>query len=357
MIEKLSELDPFDFDLPEARIALRPAEPRDSCKLLVVQPSGISDRVFTDIAEFLQPGDLLIANDTRVIPALIFGIRPAREPDGSDVDVQVNLLEVHDDGTWTCLCKPGRRLRPGDQIVFQDHLTATIEEKGEEGRIRLSFDKDGSEFWGALQIVGAMPIPPYIHRLRPSDQSDQSDYQTVFAAETGSVAAPTAGLHFTDRLIDDLKDRGIGFETVTLHVGAGTFASLTQDNLNAGKLHSEFYAVSEGVLNRISETRKNGKRVIAVGTTALRTLESLPEDLSGLNGVSGTTDIFIRPGYSFQYVDALITNFHLPRSSLFMLVSAFMGTDVMQAAYAHAINSGYSFYSYGDACLLMPQND
>ncbi len=357
MTETLSGLEAFDFELPESQIALRPAEPRDSCKLLVVEPGSVKDRVFTDILDCLQPGDLLVGNDTKVIPALIFGVRPARTADGMDVDVQVNLLEQTDDGCWTCLCKPGRRLKPGDVVQFGAHMSAEIKAKMDGGRVALAFDRTGPTFWEALHAIGAMPIPPYIHRLRASDASDHQDYQTVFANEEGSVAAPTAGLHFTDRLLEDIQARGVGFTTVTLHVGAGTFAPLSEENLASGRLHSEYFSVSEETFEKIRATKANGGRVIAIGTTALRTLESLPDVDDDAPVLSGNTDIFIRPGYAFRYVDGLITNFHLPKSSLFMLICALMGTDTMQAAYAHAIQNGYRFYSYGDACLLMPQND
>lgn len=351
------DLSEYDFHLPDERIALRPVEPRDSCRLLVVRGSRIEDHIFSDICAFLKSGDLLIANDTRVIPALLFGVRKARDETGSDVDVQVNLLERRSEANWVCLCKPGRRLRDADKIYFPCGLEAVVGEKLEAGQVVLTFNLRRDAFWAALDEMGHMPIPPYIAKQRPSDDDDQRDYQTVFAKEAGSVAAPTAGLHFTDDLMEALLKSGVGFDTVTLHVGAGTFAGLTEANLQSGRLHSEYYEVRAQTLERIRQTKDRGGRVFAVGTTALRTLETIGDQLASTESLSGTTDIFIRPGYRFKCVDGLITNFHLPQSSLFMLVCALMGVDVMQNAYAHAIEQGYRFYSYGDASLLIPEYD
>ena len=348
----MSELDRYDFDLPEDLIALRPTEPRDACRLLKVGSDGIDDCVFRDLRNILRPGDLLIGNNTRVIPALLFGTRPSRDETSSDVTVQVNLLEALGDLSWLCLCKPGRRLKEGDRIDFPEKLEAHVVDKRPGGEIVLRFEGDETSFWTKLHAIGAMPIPPYIAKKRPSDETDLTNYQTVFADKEGSVAAPTAGLHFTDTLIETLKAGGVGFETVTLHVGAGTFAGLTDENLQTGRLHEEWFDVSADVLRKIAETKAGGGRVVAIGTTALRTLESLPETLSDDEGLSGTTDIFIRPGYIFKHVDALITNFHLPRSSLFMLVCALTGVEAMQNAYRHAVQEKYRFYSYGDACFL-----
>ena len=351
-------LDPYDFDLPDTCIATRPTEPRDACKLLVQQGGDApSDYVFRDIVDLLQPGDLLIANDTRVIPALLFGELPARDEQGQTVHVQLNLLEDKGEGEWLCLCKPGRRVKPGDTVEFGAGLSASLVEKYENGEMRFKFRPLGEAFWAALNELGRMPIPPYIQKLRASDRKDDEDYQTVFADKAGSVAAPTAGLHFTDGLMAKLKEKNIGLEYVTLHVGAGTFAGLSDDAFETGKLHSEWCEISESVKRKIDEARSLGGRVIAVGTTSLRTLESRADKQRSVISGAGDTDIFIQPGYQFQVVDGLITNFHLPRSSLFMLVSALMGTDVMQVAYNHAINSGYKFYSYGDACLLLPAHD
>lgn len=351
------DLKAYDFHLPDESIALRPAEPRDACRLLCVQGEEISDHGFRDIIELLKPGDLLIGNDTKVIPALLFGVRPSRDEAGRDVDVQVNLLERQNSAQWDCLCKPGRRLKPLDVIRFPHGLKAIVGRKLENGRIRLEFNLSGEPFWQALDKIGRMPIPPYIAKQRPSDDADHSDYQTVFANEAGSVAAPTAGLHFTDDLFRDLNEKGVDFRTVTLHVGAGTFAGLTEQNLTSGKLHSEVYDVSVETLEAIRSCKRRGGRVIAIGTTALRTLETISDDIGSDTALSGDTDIFIRPGYQFKCIDGLITNFHLPRSSLFMLVCALMGTDLMQTAYRHAVEDGYRFYSYGDACLLIPDHD
>lgn len=348
------DLSDFDFDLPDDRIALRPSVPRDACKLLVCGSDGVfRDSVFRELQNFLQPGDLLVANDTRVVPALLNGVRPARDEMGQDVSVQINLLSEAEVGKWVCFAKPGRRLRVSDHIHFENDLSAQVVAKLDHGEIELQFSHSGGDFWGRVSEIGHMPIPPYIAKQRASDDVDQDDYQTVYANEPGSVAAPTAGLHFTDRLLDELQKSGFGPEYVTLHVGAGTFAPLTESEIQTGKLHEEWCAISEKVANRINETRQNGGRVFAVGTTALRTLESRANGKNGVLAGAGRTDIFIQPGYEFQIVDGLITNFHLPKSSLFMLICALMGTERMQQCYAHAVDNEYNFYSYGDACLLM----
>ena len=352
------DLSEFDFDLPDECIALRPADPRDTCKLLVKEGhQPIRDEIFRSLPNLLRAGDLLIANDTRVVPALLFGKRYARDEFSNDVDVQVNLLEESDAGIWRCLAKPGRRLRVGDQVVFTSDFSAEIVEKGFLGEISLRFSKSGDAFWQAIEATGAMPIPPYIAKQRQSDDADHQDYQTVFAKDGHSVAAPTAGLHFTDRLIEALDTAGVSLKYVTLHVGAGTFAPLSEKSVETGKLHSEWCSVSDDVSDAITTTKRNGGRVIAIGTTALRTLEARADGQNGVEPGSGNTDIFIRPGYEFQVIDGLITNFHLPKSSLFMLVSALMGTETMQNCYRHAIANSYGFYSYGDACLLMPGHD
>lgn len=351
------DLSDYDFHLPDERIALRPSQQREACKLLVVEGGRMHDRFFYEIDQFLKPGDLLVANDTKVIPALLFGVRAARDEQGRDVSVQVNLLERATETDWACLCKPGRRLRVGDIIQFPHDLNGEILSKGEEGRVALRMNLTDEAFWSAIDAIGKMPIPPYIAKQRPSDDADHKDYQTVYAKAAGSVAAPTAGLHFTNELINRLRANGIGFETLTLHVGAGTFAGLTEEHLKTGRLHSEYYEVSSQTIRKIRETRGNGGRVVAIGTTALRTLETIADRLDSTEALSGTTDIFIRPGYRFRCINALITNFHLPRSSLFMLICALMGQKRMQDAYAHAIASDYRFYSYGDACLLIPEND
>lgn len=352
------DLSAYDFDLPDDRIALRPHEPRDACKLLLMQGNDVEDIRFHDVLDILRAGDLLIGNDTKVLPALLFGIRYARTEDGHDIDVQVNLLERIKPCEWLCLCKPARRLKVGDRVHFGDVLEAQVEEKLLSGRVRIRFDVPSeAQFWSGIDEVGRMPIPPYIAKQRASDEADASDYQTVFAREEGSVAAPTAGLHFTPELLEALGNKRVDFKTVTLHVGAGTFAGLTQDNLDKGELHSEYYEVPEDTMIALAKAKAEGRRVIAIGTTALRTLETIAGQISERKAVSGLTNIFIQPGYSFQCIDALITNFHLPKSSLFMLVCALMGREPMLKAYHHAIESGYGFYSYGDACLLIPNHD
>ena len=351
------DLSEFDFHLPDERIALRPSEQREACKLLVVDRGGLRDQYFYEMGSFLKPGDLLVANDTKVIPALLFGERAARDEQGRDVAVQTNLLERVSQTDWACLCRPGRRLKVGDVIRFPHSLNGEILAKGDEGRVTLRMNLVDEAFWSAIEAIGKMPIPPYIAKQRPSDDADHTDYQTVYADAAGSVAAPTAGLHFTRELIDGLREQGIGFETLTLHVGAGTFAGLTEEHLKSGRLHSEYYEVHPHTIRKIRETRTQGGRVIAIGTTALRTLETIADQLDSDKTLSGTTDIFIRPGYQFRCINALITNFHLPRSSLFMLICALMGQKRMQEAYAHAIASDYRFYSYGDACLLIPEDD
>ena len=351
------DLSEFDFHLPDERIALRPAEPRDASRLLVkIGNQPIKDAVFRDIGDFLKPGDLLIANNTRVFPALLFGQRLARDLNGQDIDVQVNLLEKEECGTWVCLARPGKRLKEGDRIRFSDSLSAVLVEKRMLGEIRLDFDMPEPDFWAAIHEIGRMPIPPYIAKKRASDAQDHADYQTVYADQAGSVAAPTAGLHFTAPLIESLKKQGINMKFVTLHVGAGTFAPLTDEALSRGSLHSEWCEVSPETVAAVRAAKTNGNRVIAVGTTALRTLEARSAQTGQLEAGAGETDIFIQPGYEFKTVDGLVTNFHLPKSSLFMLVSALMGTDIMQSCYAHAIKSGYGFYSYGDASLLIPND-
>lgn len=349
------DLSKFDFELPENLIAVRPVEPRDACRLLKLDGrNGFEDLIFRDIVDELQPGDILVANDTRVLPTFLTGSRPPRDDQGSTVAVDLNLLAPLDDKRWSCLARPGKRLKPGDEIRFQAGLSAKVENKGDEGEITIAFSLSGDELISKLEDVGRMPIPPYIQRLRETDDQDREDYQTVFAERQGSVAAPTAGLHFTDELINAIEAKGVGFHTVTLHVGAGTFKNLSEENLKTGRLHEEWCEVSAEVAEAVETAKAQGNRVIAVGTTALRTLEARSTTNGVLEPGSGETDIFIQPGYEFKTVSGLITNFHLPRSSLFMLVSALIGTDVMQSAYSHAIASGYRFYSYGDACLLLP---
>jgi S-adenosylmethionine:tRNA ribosyltransferase-isomerase len=336
----------FDFELPPERIALRPATPRESAKLLQVD-SRFSDHVVADLPSLLRAGDCLVFNNTKVIPASLSGRRVGRL--GTTPKIEA-LLHLRLDGvTWKAFARPAKKLQPGDRIAFGD-LACDVIEKGEAGEVVLRFAvASGADLDLALAQVGRVPLPPYIESQRPQDDQDRQDYQTIYAEKNGAVAAPTAGLHFTPSLMQSLQDAGIGREFVTLHVGAGTFLPVKAENTKDHKMHSEWGEVSVETAARLHGVRAKGGRVIAVGTTSLRLLEA-----SALSAFSGATDIFITPGYKFRAVDGLITNFHLPRSTLFMLVSAFSGVDVMKQAYAHAITNHYRFYSYGDCSLLWP---
>lgn len=346
-------VDQFDFELPEELIALRPARPRDSARLLHVTAGGdIEDRTVRDAPALFRAGDLLVFNDTRVIRAALTAIRPSRDPQGPVVRVSLNLIERLGADCWRALGKPGKRLKKGDGLFFDDGLFATIEGKGEEGDLALRFDRAGAALDEAIARIGAPPLPPYIAAKRAPDDDDRADYQTVYAAKDGAVAAPTAGLHFTDELLAQFKAMGVERTHVTLHVGAGTFLPVKVDDTAAHVMHSEWREISAATAEAINRAKREGRRVIAVGTTALRSLESAANEDGSVRAESGGTDIFITPGYRFRVANGLWTNFHLPRSTLFMLVSAFAGFDRMQAVYAHAIASGYRFYSYGDASLL-----
>lgn len=343
----------FNFTLPEDLIALRPARPRDSARLLHVAPDApVEDRTVRDLPSLLRPGDVLVFNDTRVIHAALAGVRPARGDDGLDVSVQVNLHKRVDARSWRAFARPGKRLRPGDRIAFDAGLDAELAEKGEGGDLLLRFNASGPDLDAAIARAGRAPLPPYIADRRAPDSDDDADYQTIFAARDGSVAAPTAGLHFTPTLLQRLDDLGIERHFVTLHVGAGTFLPVKTDNPNDHVMHAEWREVPGAVADAVNAARSSGRRIVAIGTTALRTLESAVDAAGALRAVAGETDIFIRPGFAFRICDGLWTNFHLPRSTLFMLVCAFAGTARMQAAYAHAIAQRYRFYSYGDASLL-----
>jgi S-adenosylmethionine:tRNA ribosyltransferase-isomerase len=344
-------LSDFDFDLPDDCIALRPAQPRDSARLLVVEPGRAPrDLHVRDLPGQLRSGDLLIFNDTRVIPARLNGVRPR---EGSTVAVEATLHKRLSPSRWSAFMKPGRRLAPGDRIIFGDGgLDAVIEAKGEGGEVTLAFDLSGAPLDQAIAERGLMPLPPYIAAKRAQDERDRADYQTVYARLDGSVAAPTAGLHFTPQLLDALKVRGVGFAFVTLHVGAGTFLPVKTDDLSQHRMHAEYGEVSEQTAAAVNATRAAGGRVICVGTTSLRLIESAADPEGQVHPFAAETDIFITPGYRFRAADGLMTNFHLPKSTLFMLVCAFAGQDVMRGAYAHAIASGYRFYSYGDSSLL-----
>ncbi|MDO1558562.1 tRNA preQ1(34) S-adenosylmethionine ribosyltransferase-isomerase QueA [Brevundimonas sp. 2R-24] len=347
----------FDFHLPEGRIALRPASPRDSARLLLVRPGAPDeDRVVRDLPDLLQPGDVLVFNDTRVIPARLKGVR---ERDGLTVAVEGNLHKRTGPDRWTAFMKPGKRLKPGDRVLFgqpsacaMSQLEARVEAKMEDGLVELSFDRSSAFLDEAIRALGAMPLPPYIAAQRPEDQQDFADYQTVYAREDGSVAAPTAGLHFTPELLRRLSDRGVEQAFVTLHVGAGTFLPVKADDLSDHRMHAETGEVSAEVADRLNAVRARGGRIVCVGTTSLRLLESATGEDGVVRPFDGETDIFITPGYRFRAADMLMTNFHLPKSTLFMLVCAFAGTRRMKAAYAHAVETGYRFYSYGDGSLL-----
>lgn len=347
------QLSDFDFDLPEDLIATRPASPRSSARLLVANGDEILDQVVTDLVDWLQPGDRLVLNDTKVIPARLTGLRARSGPEGETrAKIEVTLLEPQASGTWMGLLKPLKKIREGEVIVFSDALSATLEQKA-DGQGELRFNLAGDDFDQALADVGAMPLPPYIAAKRAADEQDKDDYQTVFARNTGAVAAPTASLHFDEPLLERLAVKGIGFTYVTLHVGAGTFLPVKVDDVTKHKMHSEWGQVSEIAAQEIAETKAGGGRVIPVGTTALRLIES-----AGRGGQiapwTGATDIFIYPGFTFHVADALMTNFHLPKSTLMMLVSALMGQDRMRRVYDHAISERYRFFSYGDASLLIP---
>lgn len=339
------KVDLFDFDLPKRFIADCPASPRDSARLLDLTDDGVVDRIMRDLPQLLEPGDLLIGNNTKVIPARLDGLRDA-------VKIEATLHMRTADDEWLAFAKPGKRLKVGQRVDFAEGFYAEVMEKREGGDIRLKFNCGGSELFQALEDHGRMPLPPYIERKGGELKTDRNDYQTVYAKEEGAVAAPTAGLHFTERIFDGLRERGVQFETVTLHVGAGTFLPVKVDNTEEHKMHSEWGTLTQEVVDKINATRAAGGRIVAVGTTSLRLLESASKDVGVIEPFTGETDIFITPGYQFKIVDLLLTNFHLPRSTLFMLVSAFAGRDRMLAAYEHAKTENYRFYSYGDGCLL-----
>jgi S-adenosylmethionine:tRNA ribosyltransferase-isomerase len=350
--------DLFDFDLPPDRIALRPASPRDAARLLVVRPGrALDDRCVRELPDLLRPGDAVVVNDTRVIPARLNGRRIGR---GVEPRIEATLHRRLDGARWRAFVKPARRLKPGDvvrfgdegQVCFLGQLDATVEDKGKGGEVTLAFAFHGAVLDQAIAERGAMPLPPYIASRRAPDAQDRADYQTMFADADGSVAAPTAGLHFTDALVERLKATGIALHTVTLHVGAGTFLPVKADDTTDHRMHAEAGSVSAETAAALNTVHRSGGRIVAVGSTALRLLESASGDDGVINSFAGETALFITPGYRFRAVDVMMTNFHLPRSTLFMLVAAFCGLDVMQRAYAHAIAAGYRFYSYGDACLL-----
>ena len=340
-------VDLFDFELPQERIALRPARPRDSSRLLHVEGNEVSDRQVLELPSLLRLGDVLVFNDTKVIPAQLEGRR-------GDASIGATLHKREGPREWQAFLRNARRVRVGDTIEFGQRVQASVIEKTVDGSALLHFHGD-EPVELMLERAGRMPLPPYIASKRPADEEDRSDYQTMFAREEGAVAAPTAALHFTPRLLDALDAQGIGRETLTLHVGAGTFLPVKADDTSGHKMHAEWGRIDAVTAERLNSLRASGGRLIAVGTTSLRLLESAAGEDGIIRPFEGDTAIFITPGYRFKAIDGLITNFHLPRSTLFMLVSALMGLDIMKTAYAHAVEAGYRFYSYGDASLLLPK--
>ena len=343
------KLSDYDFDLPEGLIATRPARPRTSARLLLAEGDRISDRRVSDLIDIFRPGDRLVLNNTKVLPARLFGTRQRGE---AVAKVEITLLEPRPQG-WRALAKPLRKVQPGEMIRFSDRLSATVAEKSETD-LTLAFDLTGDDFDKALAEAGVMPLPPYIAAKRAADDQDRTDYQTVFARHSGAVAAPTASLHFDDDLLRALAAKGVEFTEVTLHVGAGTFLPVKVEDVTTHKMHAEWGRVTAAAADEINATKRAGGRVIPVGTTALRLIESAADVDGILHPWEGETDIFIYPGYRFRVADALMTNFHLPKSTLVMLVSALMGEDRIRRIYAHAIREGYRFFSYGDSSLLIP---
>jgi len=342
-------LDDFDFDLPRGLVADHPCEPREAARLLVIPPSGeLEDRRIADLPELLRPSDLLVFNDTKVIPARLEGRR-------GEATIEITLHRDLGGGAWRAFAKGARRLRSGDNIVFARNFAARVTEKHPEGDVTLRFDLEAAAFREALARHGVMPLPPYIKRRRGGDARDRTDYQTMFARAEGAVAAPTAGLHFTRTLLDALTERRIGWTMLTLHVGPGTFLPVKTADPREHKMHAEWGMLSADTAEHIAAARRDGGRIVAVGTTSLRLLESAAAENGEVRPFAGETRLFILPGYRFRAIDILLTNFHLPRSTLLMLVAAFAGLDRIKSAYAHAVGSGYRFFSYGDACLIERQ--
>lgn len=351
------KLSDFDFDLPDRLIATRPAKPRSSARLLVAKGDEITDAIVRDLVDWLRPGDRLVLNNTKVIPARLHGQRHRQGADGAtSARIEVTLLEPRADGGWMAMLKPLKKIREGEEIVFSETLTATLREK-RDGQGLLHFNCEGEDFDAALTEVGNMPLPPYIAAKRAADAQDLQDYQTVWAKTSGAVAAPTASLHFDDDLLEALRQRGVEFTQVTLHVGAGTFLPVKVENVTEHKMHAEWGQVTETAAAEIAATKAAGGRIIPVGTTSLRLIETAARDGGGkIAPWTGKTDIFIYPGFTFKIADGLMTNFHLPQSTLMMLVSALMGSDRIKKIYDHAVANNYRFFSYGDASLLLPQD-
>lgn len=349
------KLSDFDFVLPEHLIATRPVSPRSAARLLVAQGHRITDAHVHNLGDWLRPGDRLVLNDTKVIPARLTGTRRRTGTQGdSTARIEVTLLEPCADGNWSALMKPLKKVREGEEIRFNADLSAILVGKP-DGKALLNFNLTGDDFDAALSDAGAMPLPPYIAAKRPADAQDKTDYQTIFARHAGAVAAPTASLHFDAPLLTALDDMGVTFTCVTLHVGAGTFLPVKVEDVTTHKMHAEWGQVSPDAAAAIAQTKADGHRVIPVGTTALRLIESAAAATGQIAPWEGDTDIFIYPGFEFRVTDGLMTNFHLPRSTLMMLVSALMGQEVIRQIYAHAVSSEYRFFSYGDASLLIPE--
>jgi len=350
------KLSDFDFDLPEELIATRPVKPRSASRLLVAEGRRIRDLHVYDLPDLLRAGDRLVLNDTKVIPARLFGVRRRLGAEGeTEAKIEVTLLDPRGDGTWRALVKPLKKVKESEEIQFSSGLSAVLKAK-DEGAAHLEFNLTGQDFDNALAVAGAMPLPPYIAAKRAADERDKSDYQTVFARQKGAVAAPTASLHFDEALLRKISRKGVSITYVTLHVGAGTFLPVKVDDVRDHKMHSEWGEVSQKAADKINETRAQGGRIIPVGTTALRLIESAASPDGQMQARRGDTDIFITPGYSFRAADALMTNFHLPKSTLMMLVSALMGVEEIREIYAHAISKEYRFFSYGDASFLVPES-
>ncbi|WP_138380008.1 tRNA preQ1(34) S-adenosylmethionine ribosyltransferase-isomerase QueA [Luteithermobacter gelatinilyticus] len=343
------KVDLFDFELPRELIALRPVANRDGARFLVVRGKDLEDRRVADITDYLNPGDVMVFNDTRVIPARLSGRRGLGK-------VEFTLHQQKDEGLWKAFARPAKKLKVGDEISFQDKLFCTVTDKGAGGEVTLRFDRAGSALRQALDEVGVMPLPPYIASQRPVDARDREDYQTVYSKKDGAVAAPTAGLHFTTALLNKIDEIGVKRVQVTLHVGAGTFLPVKVEDTRDHKMHEEWGEITPDVAEEINRAHAEGRRVVAVGTTSLRLLEAATDESGHTRPFADSTDIFITPGYKFRCVDMLMTNFHLPRSTLFMLVSAFAGLETMKAAYHHAIEERYRFYSYGDSSLLFRED-
>ena len=348
-------LSDFDFDLPEELIAIRPVNPRSSARLLVAKENKICDSFVDNLPKFLKSGDRLVFNDTKVLPARLNGVRSRsiESSEKSSAKIEVTLLAAKQKGIWSALIKPLRKVKLGETIHFNKSFKAKLIEKV-DGQGLLYFNKDNIEFLNQLEELGTMPLPPYIASKRQSDKRDNLDYQTIFAQKIGSVAAPTASLHFDLGLLEKLKNKGVEISFVTLHVGAGTFLPVKSEDIKKHKMHAEFGEINQKTVDEIRQTKKNGGRVIPVGTTALRLLETAAQSNDTLSEWSGETDIFIYPGYKFIVADGLMTNFHLPKSTLVMLVSALMGKETIESIYNHAITQKYRFFSYGDSSLLFP---